>query len=560
MFKKILFFLLSLFKKSGLFLLTLLKKLYANRVNIAAILVLATLLAITLYNALPEFFARLAYELKEVTNWDTGLYYTVGKGLSNGIPLYSGLYENKPPMIFLLSALSYSLTEGFYSLNILSFLCFIIIASLPTFLVIYKGVKEKRNPILTISLSLFSLCISLLLANYAESKAGEVQTEAFGAVALFFSIFSMSVGKSENSKIYSPYIIASGTFLGMATMFKEPFGIIGFITLLFFIQKPKDILYKVIYPTLYAILFFVLLLLVTKSFIPYFTIYLSNMFGSHISIYGSPFERSLNIFKLFYNLGRYTKVLEILIYTLITINILFYISKIEQSSRLSQKIINFLKIPLIFVALYTSSFNVGLGGQYFSHHYIFALPFYGFLLFNAINLCIENPNQEKTLQYTFIFSIITAIITSIAFSNIDPFKGINNIPKDIKHAKENAAYIDEILDILKEDKYQYLGFNGIHAYTYTKHDPLGPAFAQDEHNFTDQYSYFSQAFAKQMNTANVIVFKSFNVGVLNGKTKLTLNSCFTKELPYLAQHLKKPKHFHYTMYFRIKKDCNYYNY
>lgn len=535
------------------------KKIYANRLNIAAILTLALLLVITLCSAFPETFARLTYELKEIANADSGLYYTVGKGIANGLPPYSGLYENKPPMIFLLSALSYKATGGFYSLNIMSFLCFVVIAILPTLLVICKGVKEKRSLISIISLSVFTLSISLLLANYTERQAGEVQTETFASVALFFSIFAMSFGKSENSKIYSPHIIISGIFLGMATMFKEPFGIIGFITLLFFIKNPKDILYKAVYPTLYAILFFILLLLVTNSFIPYFTIYLSNMFGSHISIYGSPFERSLNLFKLFNNLRNYTKVLEILIYTLITINVCIYIFKMSQADFLSKKIIHFLKIPLIFIALYISSFNVGLGGQYFNHHYIFALPFYGMLLFNTINFCIENANQEKTKPYTFIFSIITAVITSLAFYNIIPFNGINNVPSDIEKAKEQAAYIDKVLDVLKESKYQYLGFNGIQAFTYTKHIPMGPAFAQDFRNFVNKDTYFAKEFVKQMNRANVVVFRSFNVDVLNKKTLLTLDHCFTKQEPLSVETIRKPEKFPYQMYYRIKQDCNFYN-
>jgi 4-amino-4-deoxy-L-arabinose transferase-like glycosyltransferase len=76
--------------------------------------------------AAPEVFGRLGYELHEIANWDTGMYYTIGKGLAHGITPYSGLYENKPPMIFLLSAISYKLTSGYYLVNILSFFSFLL--------------------------------------------------------------------------------------------------------------------------------------------------------------------------------------------------------------------------------------------------------------------------------------------------------------------------------------------------------------------------------------------------------------------------------------------------
>jgi hypothetical protein len=56
-----------------------------------------------------QYFCRmLLYELSGVFNaYDTPIFWTVGKGIVNGTSPYTGLFEIKPPGIFILSALSF---------------------------------------------------------------------------------------------------------------------------------------------------------------------------------------------------------------------------------------------------------------------------------------------------------------------------------------------------------------------------------------------------------------------------------------------------------------------
>lgn len=509
-----------------------------------------------LIQAAPEVLGRLGYELMEIANWDTGMYYAIGKGLAHGIQPYAGLYENKPPMIFLMSAISYKITGGFYLINILSFLSFLTIAILPTIFSLYKGITNKQSPIAVAGISCSVLYISLFLATFAELRSGEVQIEIFGSAALFLSFFAMRLQKG-NSKIYSPHIIFSGIFLGVATMFKEPFFLLGVASLLFSVHHPKDFFYHLVLPIVYASLFSLLLLFVTNSFIPYFTVYLANMFGSHLSIYGSPWERASHIFRIFDDMGHYSRALEVCMYALIMANVLIYTKKWIASYSTYDKVLSFGQIFWIFIVLYVASFAVGLGGQYYNHHHIFALPFYGLLIFNIISYCSSPLSNGSQIQLNFITTIILAGFLGVSFSNLAEFKVNENVIRDIQKTKENAAYLDEVLDALGESRYQFVGFNGYHPYAYTKHDAMGPSFVQDSHNFSNDSTFFSKRLGPQFDSVNVVVFDYFNMGAMTPRVISTLNNCFTKQMPRAIQKIKKPDSFRYDMHFRIKKGCSY---
>ena len=56
--------------------------------------------------AFPHLISRLNYELEGPFTWDTPMYWTVGRAFLDGKKIYVEMFENKPPIIFLLSALS----------------------------------------------------------------------------------------------------------------------------------------------------------------------------------------------------------------------------------------------------------------------------------------------------------------------------------------------------------------------------------------------------------------------------------------------------------------------
>src|SRR2546422_741744 len=62
--------------------------------------------------AIWELIRRVQLELLGAVQPDAYLYFTVGRGILNGLLPYKDLFETKPPGMFLLSALSLWITNG----------------------------------------------------------------------------------------------------------------------------------------------------------------------------------------------------------------------------------------------------------------------------------------------------------------------------------------------------------------------------------------------------------------------------------------------------------------
>ncbi|MDR2595085.1 MAG: hypothetical protein LBC87_09990, partial [Fibromonadaceae bacterium] len=87
-------------------------------------------IALLLY-AFVEFCLRLQYELNELFNMDTTIYQAVGRGIVNGIKPWSGLWDIKPPGIFLLNAISYKIFETPILTDYFQCFVLIVIAVIP---------------------------------------------------------------------------------------------------------------------------------------------------------------------------------------------------------------------------------------------------------------------------------------------------------------------------------------------------------------------------------------------------------------------------------------------
>ena len=60
------------------------------------------LLLIVLILRIPSFFEPYSYG-------DEMIYLTLGEGMRQGVPLYSGIHDNKPPLLYIIAAVSGSL-------------------------------------------------------------------------------------------------------------------------------------------------------------------------------------------------------------------------------------------------------------------------------------------------------------------------------------------------------------------------------------------------------------------------------------------------------------------
>lgn len=524
--------------------------------------------------SIPELIERFNYELADIASTDANLFFTVGKAMTQGYRPYVDFYENKPPMIFALCAISYAWTGDFHMVNVDSFLCCLNLLILCFLIGPVIGIKRKWSMFPIALATLLVGSVGILMMTYAEARSGEIMTEIFGVSALMDGVFCLLLlPKEKKVRFYDPRVILAGFFYGVATMFKEPLGLLGICSFLFLCERKEDLLKKLVFPCVYGGLTAFLILLVTKSIPGYFTIYLPTMFGHHVDTYGPIWDRMVNVSKLFTNLNSYCwqlKVIVIGLFAVATIRGGFMVFSKKVPLRLTFSFLRML-LPLLF--LYIASLSVGLGGQYFWHHYAFALPFYYALLIDA-GLFVGDRVQESSLirgkkeeekgsspkaiaEPIFLLSIAF----SLAFSCIT-LDGLRTHGHDlaekqakmisyVETAKAGASYVDAILDALNEERYLFLGFNGSsRIYCYTAHLPLGPNFAQDPDVFYSEDNYFATTFVNSLHSANILVYAAYKQGVLVDSTKDYVSRNFTTKKPDAVKGIAAPKPFNYTLYFR----------
>ena len=270
------------------------------------------------------------------------------------------------------------------------------------------------------------------------------------------------------------------------------------------------------------------------------------MFGNHLSVYGSPFSRMLQFDKITANISAFSKPLLwiILLSVLLILHAgVFCARDISIRRRLWRGL-------TMGVALFSASFCVGLGGQYYNHHYIFAAPLYILVILLACRILVDTTAEKRFRPQAVAVAGLLLLIflkpqTDIAFAGDYSDKYASIVSQ--------ANYVDALLDYYGEDTYQFLGFNGENKfYGLTKHSPKGPAFAQDQYNFTEEDSWFSQQLLNQLDEVNIVILDRLNMPAINEQVQEILDTQFTTkpEDPYTG--MEKPASFRYRIYYRIR--------
>src|SRR5688572_917938 len=171
---------------------------------------LVGVLTLVLILRIPSFFEPYYYG-------DEMIYVTLGQGIRQGLSLYTGIFDNKPPLLYLTAAIAGNL---FWFKAILAFW------SLATVFVFYKFSKLLFNfPTLKASdkerdietLSKVATIIFALLITIPLLEGNTVNAELF-MIGPNILAFLLLLGKNLTSK----KIFFAGFLFGMSTLFKVP--------------------------------------------------------------------------------------------------------------------------------------------------------------------------------------------------------------------------------------------------------------------------------------------------------------------------------------------------
>lgn len=136
---------------------------------------------------------------------DEGIYLTIGQALRHGVELYKDIHDNKPPLLYLVAALSNGTLFWFkFSALIANFVTLIVFSRL---VVHWFGKGKAAN----LSLIVFTLLTAL---PYFEGNIANAEI-----FFITFTVLSFYLLLAKKSKYY---LVLAGLFLGLGGLFKIP--------------------------------------------------------------------------------------------------------------------------------------------------------------------------------------------------------------------------------------------------------------------------------------------------------------------------------------------------
>lgn len=299
------------------------------------------------------FLLRLPSLFEPFTYGDEGVYLTLGLGIRKGLILYKDIYDNKPPLIYLLSAIAGTFRA--YRLIYFGWGLITIIAFKKLAETIFS--KKYFAVIATVAFSIFS-SIHTFEGNIANAENFFIIFTILGALCLI----SRNRKKTKialNTKLLDWFL--SGLMFSLATLFKFPaffdiFAIL-FFCLVYWVKSRKNFYWK-------GILFFSLGIIIPWGLfciyfaannalsqfiqsallqnIPYLSSWGAKSTGSIISVYSLP--------------GRMVIFLAILL-------AIFFSKKIITN-----------KLTLLLIWFFATLFAALLSGRPYPHYLIQTLP------------------------------------------------------------------------------------------------------------------------------------------------------------------------------------------
>lgn len=334
------------------------------------------------------FFLRLPSLTEPYWYGDEGIYEVIGKALRNGHILYSQIWDNKPPLFYIV----YAIFNGDQFL--IRF--FSLIVGVITVILFYVLTKKIFH---SYSLTIFLTILFTIFFGTPFVEGNIANAENFIMPLALAASYLLLKGIGEGKKNETRTLQIVGLLLGIAFLFKivAVFDFLALATLLLFQHLPRKnqfwpIRLKTIFqlPLFHFFLFFVLPFLVTCA---YFLLsgalsdFLSALLLSNVSYVGYRndflFPQGLLFFKIVVLLG-------------------FIIILYKKRRAIS--------VETIFILLWFSFslFNTFFSQRPYTHYLLVILP--SFLLFLGL---ISSNLVKKKLPYALYFLLAFFLITSV---------------------------------------------------------------------------------------------------------------------------------------------------
>lgn len=489
------------------------------------------------------------YELSGVLTDDALIYLAMGRGILNGLLPYSDLFETKPPGIFLLNAASLYLTGDVGPLKMLQALVLLTIAGVVP-VGTWMRVKNLPRNERTIAL-LLSMVFGLLLSLYTATMAGEGQVESFGAAFALLALLGMSIERR------------CMTILGIlgAVGVKEPFlfSIIAGALILHsrtrslfnypaFAQPPHGLRpagkatagrqFFIVH--ILAIAIGLALLALLGYLVPYLTIYLPHMLGTHAVAHVPLWQRSFAMDRFLANIASFSIPLAggTVVLLLGTLAAGLHNTTTLAASAWTGR---------WFFGLYLTLMAIGIGGDFYGHHFVFAVPFLVACLWVFVTALEERTTLSLHMATTLF---VTCLIGAAAFHSRSNYAAAKEAWQHRRtELTQMAATIDTIMDRCGFDRYLHLKPKGGGPFAYTRHSPEGPIFTQYSRFMGFEGSPFIEPFKQVLLRTPLILLTDLDAVRMTEVAKRYIRTSFTPDHPTCAGDIP-PLPVEYSLLFR----------
>lgn len=467
--------------------------------------------------------------------WDAGLYWAMGRGLLNGLTLYSDIFENKPPAIAIISAVSLWLDDHGLTGRLLGAVSLI---AFPMALGLFAYRRAPRGG--RFALTLLGVLSGLLWSAFQMHKGGPWQVEPFGALfglGYAFVLFSALRG-------WPRYGLLTVMLFG-AVGFKEPFLFSCAAAAVLWAERPRDLLKNFFLPAGIAAVAGFLCLAVMGLISPYLEYYLPALYFRGWA-FGPWWLRGFGLAR---TLGEFADISPMAV---VTVPLLYLSASWLRHIGNDGRFYHSRWLPLsALVALYLGLLAVGLPGDYQDHHFVFLAPLAAAVTMSAIEgaaLLWEHAIARRlTAALIIAGAVAVAWVPAIA-----PFPFST---QTLAQSREDAQRIDAVLDACHLDRYLALLHSErseMEIYGLTRHSPLNHALFWQIDNALQYGRSFLDVSIARLSQAQVVVapeegFVASNQRVGEPMSRF-LNASFSFTPPACALGLPAPER--YRLLFR----------
>jgi len=462
---------------------------------------------------------------------DALIFQTVGRGILNGLKPWSDLFETKPPAVFILHALSLKM---FGSQLLVKIVQAVALLSIPVVtLVAAVHQTDSVHPYIRRIISLTAFLFGTVLALYTGNQGGYGLAESYGAALGVGYVAAAGVQLPVFRRRWRSIALLGLLMLGSVGC-KEPFvlSILSAVVLLaprtgmrefvsFFISG-------FVIPALIAAVIGVAALFFLGWWTPFFDVYLPHMLGFHVFQHDVPMPlRALEIWRTWEHLFIYSPFLAAAIAILWgAVPILFVASKDQRMDKVSL-------VLRWVVASYFALLSIAVGGDFYGHHFLFALPFY-----LALFLILVRRGSTTGIAALFAVTLVFVAFTGTQF---DYGSLAEHWQKEETHLRSVAATIDDVMERCGYEHYLQQIARGGGPYAFTKASPYGPIFIHYS-RFIGASKEYQRAYLTALQETKLILMNTIEDSNLSEYALQYMSVHFSEEPPACAgEDFSQPK-------------------